>query len=101
MNPLEMKFTQQLIKKCEQAQKECNCNSTRFLQTVEKSGGVKAVKMLLSKDQLSDGFETLKMCGRLDLSMEVVVIDNQFADLFTDDEVNTCFMRLCECNFFK
>lgn len=101
MNPLETKFTQELIKKCEQAKKECSCNLTRFLQIVEKNGGVKAVKMLLAKDQIPDGFETLKMRGRLDLSMEAVVVDHQFADLFTDDEVNTCFMWLCECNFFK
>ena len=101
MNPLETKFTQELIKKGEQAQKECNCNFTRFLQTVEKSGGVKAVKLLLSKDQLLDSFETLKACGRLDLAVEAVVVDSKFADLFTDDEVNACFMRLCESNFFQ
>ncbi len=101
MNPLETTFTQELIEKSTQAQKVCTCNLTRFLQMVEKNGGVKTVKNVLSKDQYADGFEALKACGRLDLSVEAVVTQSQYAELFTDDEVNICFMHLCECGYFQ
>lgn len=101
MNLLENKFTQELIKKSEQAEKECKYNSERFLQLLAKSGGVKTAKALLSKDQFSDDFEVLETCGRLDLSMEALVVDKKYAELFTDNEVNICFIRLCECGFYK
>lgn len=101
MESLENKFTQELIEKSEKAKKDCKYNPTRFLQMIANNGGVKTAKLLIAKDQISDGFVTLQMCGRLDLSMEAVVVDKKYAGLFTDDEVNTCFMRLCECGFFK
>ena len=98
---LENEFAQELIQKSEQAKKDCKYNPARFLQMIAKNGGVKTAKLLIAKDQISDGFETLKMCDRLDLSMEAVVVDQKYADLFTDDEVDICFMRLCECEFYK
>lgn len=101
MSPLEVQFTQELIDKSEKAKKECKYNPTRFLQMLAKDGGVKTAKLLIARDQISDGFVTLQMCGRMDLSMEASVVDKKYADLFTDDEVNACFMRLCECGFYK
>lgn len=101
MDSLENRFTQELTEKCEQAKNECKYSPTRFLQMVAKNGGVKTAKALLAKDQLSDGFEALQKCGRLDLSVEAVVVDKKYAELFTDDEVNRCFMRLCDCGFYK
>lgn len=101
MSPIETKFTQELIEKTEQAKMICNCNPARFLQMIEKNGGVKTVKSLIAKDEISDCFEALKACSRLDLSVEALVVDKQYAELFTDDEVNACFMRLCECEYFK
>lgn len=101
MNVLENKFTQELIDKSQQAKKECKYNPTRFLQMIAKNGGVKTAKMLIAKDEISDGFTVLELCGRLDLSMEACVVDKKYAELFTDDEVNACYLQLCECEFFK
>ena len=44
MTALEKQFQEELIKNCQIAEKECGCKLTRFLQTVEKFGGVKTSK---------------------------------------------------------
>ncbi len=101
MSALENEFTQELIRKTEQAAKVCDYNPARFLQMVEKNGGVRTAKSYISRNQTSEGFEKLQMCGKLNLSMEAVVVDKKYAELFTDDEVNSCFVLLCEYGFYK
>lgn len=101
MSALENEFTQELIKRTEEAAKACGYNPARFVQAVEKNGGVRTAKSYISRNRTSEGFEKLQMCGKLDLSMEAVVVDKKYAALFTDDEVNSCFMLLCEYGFYK
>ena len=49
---LEKKFDEDLIKKCEIAQKEYGYNPTKFLQTVAKFGGVKTAKEIIRKGRI-------------------------------------------------
>lgn len=101
MTPLEKEFNEQLTKKYQKAQKECGHNPTKFLQTVEKFGGVKTAKEILRKGRLSDGFEKLQQAGLIALTMEATMIEGKFGELFTDDEVNTCYELLCEFGYYK
>ncbi|MEF9960727.1 MAG: hypothetical protein RR448_09785 [Niameybacter sp.] len=101
MSVLEKQFEQELIKNCELAQKECGYTSTRFLQTIEKFGGVKTAQEILRKGRLSDGFEKLQQAGRIELTMEASMIKRPYAELFTDDEVNTCYEVLCEHGYYE
>lgn len=61
-------------------------NATRFIQMVANQGGLATARQLLWSDQVSDGFETLRRHGRLDLSVEAYVLKKEFADLFTDED---------------
>lgn len=100
MTTLEKKFNDELIKKYEMAQKQCECRVTRFLQNVAKFGGVKTAKEIIRKNRTSDEFETLQKANLIHLTMESMVIESQYAELFTDDEVNYCYDILCECGYY-
>ena len=54
----------------------------------------------LSGSRLSDGFNLLAQKGRLDLSLEALVIDKRFTALFTDEEANEALMRLLEAGHY-
>lgn len=101
MTSVEKEFDKVLIENCEIARKECGYNPTRFLQTIEKFGGVKTAKEILRKGRLSDGFEKLQEAGRIDLTMEATIVKGQFGSLFTDEEVNSCYEVLCEYGYYK
>jgi len=71
----------------EKAKKECGYNATRFLQMVQEKGGWKAAKQWLSHDTPQEGLFKLWELGRLDISMERLVLQKQFRELFTDEEL--------------
>lgn len=100
MTILEKQFEEELIKKCEIAQKQCGYKPTRFLQTIAKFGGVKTAKEILRKGRVSDGFEILQQAGLIKLTMEATIIDKKYGELFTDDEVNSCYELLCEYGYY-
>ena len=60
---------------------------------------VKGAKRILSGSRLSDGFNALQGKGRLDLSLEALVVDKRFTQLFTDEEANEALMRLLEVGY--
>lgn len=67
----------------------------RLKKDAETYGGVKTARELLRKNRLSDGFDQLEQLGKLELSLEALVVKGKYGALFTDDEVNRCFDRLC------
>ena len=83
MNTLEKQFTELLIKNCEEAQKACAYRGIRFIQTIQKFGGVKTAKEIIRKGRLSDEFEVLEKAGLIKLTMEALVVDRRFSELFS------------------
>jgi hypothetical protein len=78
------------------AKKELGYNATRFLQLISEKGGLRAAKILISKDGGTYGFEVLWEHKRLDLSVETYVLKPDYMELFTEDERNMCKERLEE-----
>ncbi len=70
------------------------------MRPVAREEAVKSAKRILSGQRLSDGFSQLLACGRLDLSLEALVIDKRFTGLFTDEEANEALTRLLEVGYF-
>ena len=60
---------------------------------------VKSAKRVLSGTRLSDGFNELSAKGQLKLSLEALVIDKRYTDLFTDEEANEALTRLLEAGY--
>ncbi len=81
------------------AKKELNYNASRFIQLVAREGGRKAAKQLISKSGNTYGFEVLWENKRLDLSVEALVLNPEFHELFTEEERAICRNRLKEFGF--
>lgn len=76
------------------AKKELRYNPTRFIQMLAQYGGVETAKKLiadaLQTGKTSDGFTTLYLCGRLDLTMEESVCKPKYQSLFSPEEIEYC-----------
>ena len=62
---------------------------------------VKGAKRILSGSRTSDGWGVLMSKGRLDLSLEALVVDKRFTALFTDEEANEALNRLLDAGFYR
>lgn len=63
---------------------------TRFLQMIEEIGGVETAKRLLStQNYIQEGIVKLWKLGRLDLSIESLVIRIKYRTLFSEKEIET------------
>lgn len=84
---------------CGDAKDECNYNASYFLRMLEEMGGVATAKSLLTKTTLSSGYTELWLRGRLDITVECVVLNKTFRSLFDEQELATARRRLLESNF--
>ena len=100
MMALEKKLQQEVIKKCTVAEKEYGCKMTRFLQTIEKFGIVRTAQEIFRKGRTSDCFNKLAEAGHLELTMEAIIVKGEYAELFTDEQVNYCYELLCENGYY-
>lgn len=100
METLEREFEQELVRAVEQQRLVCGWNPVRFLQGVSKHGAVKAVKQMVAQGKASESLERLAEQGRLDLSLEALMVKQQYGSLFTDEEVNACFDKLCRYGYY-
>ena len=69
-------------------------NPTYAIQMIAESGPIGACKRLLDKPEVSEGFTRLWELGRLDLTVEAIVLRSEFASLFTDEELSVARQRL-------
>ncbi len=69
------------------------------MRPVENSEAMKTAHRVLSGNRISDGFNILADKGHLELSLEALVVDKRFTQLFTDEEANTALMRLLDAGY--
>ncbi|RED36141.1 hypothetical protein BJ123_10874 [Rhodopseudomonas thermotolerans] len=82
------------------AKEEANYNATIFLQMLTETDGLTTAKSLINATKPSLGYTALFMKGRLDLTVEAVVTENkQWAELFTDDEIERAKKRLLDYQY--
>ena len=68
--------------------------ATYFVRGVQNHGGLAYAKSLLNKRGTSYGFGRLAEEGRLDLSMEALILRDEYAPLFTEAERAIAASRL-------
>ena len=78
-----------------QAKQEAGYTATRFHQMLDEHGGVETARRLLPRT--SDGFTELWRRRRLDLTVETLVLDPKWDDLFSDEERQMARDRLSDC----
>ena len=69
------------------------------MRPVDPASAMKTAHHTMSGNRISDGFNILAAKGRLDLSLEALVIDKRFTTLFSDEEANNALMRLLEAGY--
>ena len=69
------------------------------MRPVAEAEALKTARRALSGNRLSDGFNQLLAKNSLHLSLEALVIDKRFTQLFTDEEANEALMRLLEAGY--
>ena len=69
------------------------------MRPVEADEAMKTAHRALSGNRISDGFNILASKGRLDLSLEALVVDKRFTSLFNDEEANNALMRLLDAGY--
>jgi hypothetical protein len=95
----ERAFHTAMVEVFRRAKAEAGYSATIFIQMVSQNGGLAAARQLLHAPKASDGFTALWERGRLDLSVEAVVLKAEFAVLFTDEERELARSRLREYGY--
>jgi len=92
----EAQFDQAMLDIYSLAGRETGYWAGYFLRAVRKDGGLETARKLLWKTGTSRGFERLKEEGRLDLSMEALMLRPEFRELFSEAELERAADRLAE-----
>ena len=90
---LQLQLHQEMLRIYDEAT-EFGYYPMRFKQMVETHGGPGAAQLLLAGDTASSGFERLWEEGRLDLSVEALVLRAPWTTLFTESELREAERRL-------
>jgi hypothetical protein len=98
---LEARFDEAMHQIYRSALSECRYRATRFLQLVETHGGLSAAKQLLHSPGHPEGLTKLWELGRLDLSMEALVLTAPWDALFTDDDRRIARKRLRDLGWVR
>ena len=69
------------------------------MHPVDPATAMKSAHYALGGNKISDGFNILADKGRLDLSLEALVVDKRFTGLFSDEEANNALMRLLDAGY--
>jgi hypothetical protein len=70
-----------------------------FLRGVRNHGGPAYAHQLLRKEGTTEGFQRLRQEGRLDLTMEALVLRPEYTELFSDEERRIAAHRLAEAGY--
>ncbi|MEJ2183456.1 MAG: hypothetical protein P8Y66_08025 [Nitrospirota bacterium] len=87
-------FEQDLVALYENVWVKCGYREPRLLSMVEEWGGVEAAKRILSSGRFLFGTAELGRCNCMGATLEALVLDPRYADLFTAEERITASSRL-------
>ena len=99
MNPLESEFHGVMVDIYRRAKSEADYNATRFIGMVSDQGGLATARYLLHAAKVSDGYTALWERGRLELTVEAVMLSEKWKPLFTKAEREIAVARLKEYGF--
>ena len=94
MRNLEHEFDEAMMEVYRLAKKECGYNSTYFLRMLGDHGGLGTAHRLLSGNEPQSGFARMWECGRLDITVECLVLNPRFQELFEERELEIARRRL-------
>lgn len=92
----EDELTEAFMEAYRRTGKEVGYWSTRFLQAVRRHGGLATAKRMLRPRNASQrqGLDVLLEAGKPELTVEAIILEPRFRDLFTADELAVATERL-------
>jgi len=75
---------------------ELGYNPTTFTEMLERHGGVQTAKRLIAAGEIQSGIRRMAELGRLDITMERIMLETEFSSLFTEGDVESARWRLEE-----
>lgn len=94
MEKIKAEFHKRMVRIYAEVEQACGYRATRFRQMVAEKGGLATARELLHTTRTSNGLAELSLAGRLDLSMEQLVLQAPWSQLFTEQELQTARDRL-------
>jgi hypothetical protein len=95
LEALKAQFHEAMFVIYQRAKKEANYPATIFYKMVSDKGGLATAKTLINAPKPSDGYTALWERGRLDLTVEAEVIENErWHQLFLPEELDRAKKRL-------
>ena len=91
---LETRFHEEMVNIYRNALTQAHYKATKVLEMVTMQGGLATAKALLHTPHLPDGFAELWRRGRLDLTMEYMLVQAPWNRLFTEEELRVARERL-------
>jgi len=91
---LQARFGEALVKAYQTAVDECGYRGNYALRMLNELGPVEAARRLIDAEVPAEGFTRLWECQRLDLTVEAIAIDEEFAALFAPEELERACDRL-------
>lgn len=98
-NDLTEPFHKAMVDIYRRAKDEAGYTANRFLQMLSDAEGVVVARNLINSSTPSDGYTALWERERLDLTVEYLVLEPQWAPLFTDDERKRSRKRLLDYGY--
>ena len=93
-NNIEHRFDIAMMDIYHRARNEARYTATRFLQMLHEYRGLETARRLLHSSTVSEGYTALWERGRLDLTVEALILQPEWNDLFTNDEREIARQRL-------
>jgi len=96
---LEARFDEAMMDVYRRALNECGYKATRFLHMLHEHRGLETARILLHAANVSEGYVALWERKRLDLTVEALILGEEWRSLFTEDERETAQKRLAQYNY--
>lgn len=90
-----MTFDQAMFEIYRRAKEEAGYNANVFFRMISEHGGLQTARTLINANKPSDGYTALYERGRLDLTVEAMIVENPiWHELFSPDELKRAKRRL-------
>lgn len=96
---LEAKFHDAMLDIYKRAKSEAHYTATRFLGMVVEQGGLRTAQYLIHAPTVSDGYTALWERGKLELTVERLILEPKWQTLFTEAERKLALTRLRDYAF--
>lgn len=85
--------------KCWDEMDRLGVRTARMRKLTAEHGALSTARRILSGRTTSDGFRELQLKGRLELSLEALILKSTWGSLFSDEEANEALTRLMEAGY--